>query len=97
MILQLTLPNLLELQLMMDWDDPLPIELSVKMMLWFAELLILSKIKVPRCIWSREEVKSATLHMLVDASNNAYGAVIYVRTEYIEGEVSLLFVASKTK
>ena len=80
----------------LDWDDPLPEELSVKMMSWFGELPMLSKIRVPRCLQLRE-VTSATLHVFVDASKNAYGAVVYMRSEYIEGKVSLLFVASKTK
>ena len=40
---------------------------------------------------------SVTLHVLVDASKNTYGVVIYMRSEYTEGKVSLPFVASKTK
>ena len=40
---------------------------------------------------------SATLHVFVDASKSTYGAVIYMRSEYTEGKVSLSFVASKTK
>ena len=70
--------------------------LSVKMMSWFGELPMLSKIRVPRCLQLRE-VTSATLHVFVDVSENAYGAVVYMRSEYIEGKVSLSFVASKTK
>ena len=61
----------------LDWDDPLPEEKkSVKMMSWFAELPMLSKIRVPRCLQLREEVTSTTLHVFVDASQSAYGAVI---------------------
>ena len=80
----------------LDWDDPLPEELSAKMMSWFGELPMLFKIRVPRCL-QLKEVTSATLHVFVDASENAYGAVVYMRSEYIEGKVSLSFVASKTK
>ena len=80
----------------LDWDDPLPEELSVKMMSWFGKLPMFSKIRVSRCLQSRE-VTSATLHVFVDASENAYGAVIYIRSEYIKGKVSLPFAASKTK
>ena len=81
----------------LDWDDPLPEEISVKMMSWFAELPLLSKIRVPRCLQLREEVTSATLHAFVDASQNAYGAVIYMRSKHRERNVLLSFVASKTK
>ena len=66
-------------------------------MLWFADLSMLSKIRIPRCLQLREEVTSATLHPFVDASQNAYGAVIYMRSEYRERNVLLSFVASKTK
>ena len=52
----------------LDWDDPLPEEISVKIMSWFAELPMLPKIRVPRCLQLREEVTSATLHAFVDAS-----------------------------
>ena len=48
----------------LDWDDPLPEELSAKMMSWFGELPMLSKIRVPRCLQLRE-VTSATLHVRV--------------------------------
>ena len=34
----------------LDWDDPLPEEISVKIMSWFAELPMLPKIRVPRCL-----------------------------------------------
>ena len=65
-------------------------------MSWFGELPMLPKIRVSRCLQSRE-VTSATLHMLVDACGNAYGAIVYMRSKYIEGKVSLSFVASRTK
>ena len=66
-------------------------------MSWFAELPMLSKIRVPRCL-QLKEVKSATLHMFVDASQDAYGAVVYMRSEKIGGkEIIISFVASKTK
>ena len=81
----------------LDWDDPLPEEISVKMMSWFTELPMLSKIRIPRCLQLREEVTSATLHAFVDASQNAYGAVIYMRSKHRQRNVLLSFVASKTK
>ena len=67
-----------------DWDDPLPGEISGKMILWFAELPMLSKIRVLRHLQSREAT-SATLHVFVDASQSAYRAVIYMKSEHKEG------------
>ena len=55
-------------------------------MSWFAEVSMLSRIRVPRCLQFREEVTSATLHVYVDTSKTVYVAVIYMRSEYIEGK-----------
>ena len=78
-----------------DWDDPLPEEITGKMMSWFAELPMLSKIRVPRHLQSRGATP-ATLHVFVDASQSACGAVVYMKSEHKEGN-TLSFVASKIK
>jgi len=49
-----------------DWDDLLPEDISMKMKTWFAEVIILSKIKVPRCLQPNKDATSLTLHMFVD-------------------------------
>jgi len=63
-----------------DWDNQLPKELSRKI-IWFEELISLPEIKVPRCLQLKEQVKSVYLHVFVDASQDAYGAVVYVKVE----------------
>jgi len=77
-----------------DWDDRLPENVSINIKTWFAELKMLSNIKVPRYLQSNEDV---TLHVFVDASQSAYGTVTYLRSEYENGDISVKFVASKTK
>ena len=42
-------------------------------------------------------MKSISLHTFVDASQSAYGAVAYVRTEYDDQTVSVILAAVKTK
>ena len=81
----------------MDWDDQLPKELSTKIVLWFAELALLPQIKVPRCLQLKEQVKLVCLHVFVDASQDAYGAVVYEKVEYQNETSSVRLVASKTK
>ena len=66
----------------LDWDDSVPEDLATKMISWFMELPRLPEIKVPRRLQLREEVKSVSVHVFVDASEMAYGAVVYLRFEY---------------
>ena len=60
----------------LDWDEKLPKELSTKIMLWFAELVLLPTIKVPRCLQFKKQVTVVYLHVFADASEEAYGAVV---------------------
>ena len=80
-----------------EWNDPLPENLSNKINTWLGELTMLSSINVPRCLQSNRDVKSVTLHVFVDASQLAYGTVTYLRSECENGDISVKFVASKTK
>ena len=80
-----------------DWDDTLPEEITAKVMSWLSELPMLSKIKVPRSLQSSGKAKSVLLHVFVDASQDAYRAVVYMRIEYDDRRTSVSFVISKTK
>ena len=80
----------------MDWDNTLPEELSMKMKSWFMELPELCRLRVPRCL-QLKEATSVTLQVFVDASQDAYGAVVYMRSQGVKGNVLLSFVASKTR
>lgn len=53
--------------------------------------------QVPRCLRLEENLRSQEIHTFGDASQDAYGAVIYVRTTYESGRVATRLVASKTK
>ena len=84
----------------LDWDDLFQEDLASKARKWFSELEDLPTIKVPRCLrlGQEEELLSQVLHPFVDASQDAYGAVIYSRAIYRSGTVSKrLLVAAKTR
>ena len=42
-------------------------------------------------------MKCATLHSFVDASQEAYGAAVYISVEHCDGSLSVRFVAAKAK
>ena len=79
------------------WDDLLSDELTRKINLWFSELGQLQDLRIPRCLQQKKEAKEINLHTFVDASQGAYGAVVYVRVEYKDQTVSVRLVAAKTK
>uniref|UniRef100_A0A8W8P1X9 CCHC-type domain-containing protein n=1 Tax=Magallana gigas TaxID=29159 RepID=A0A8W8P1X9_MAGGI len=82
----------------LDWDDVLSEDLISKAEKWFRELTELSLIEVPRCLRpSNGEIISTYLHTFVDASQDAYGAVVYQRCIYDNGSVSVRFVTAKSK
>jgi len=41
------------------------------------------------------EVVSVSLHVFVDASQDDYGAVVYMRSEYSDKKVLVSFITSK--
>ena len=83
----------------LEWDELCPRELIHKSQEWFGELEELPTIKIPRCLrFGQEEVLlSETLHTFVDASQDAYGAVVYSRVIYKSGLVSSRLVAAKSR
>ena len=83
----------------LEWDELCPRELIHKSQEWFCELEELPTVKVPRCLrfGPEEVVLSEALQTFVDASQDAYGAVVYLRVIYESGSVSSRLVAAKTR
>ena len=80
-----------------EWDDPLGSDLQSKVDNWFHELGGLPALCIPRCLEAMPDVKSTSLHTFVDASEEAYGAVVYIRHVYVNGTVTSRLVASKSR
>jgi len=65
-----------------DWDDPLLSKVVRKVNSWFTELEQLPNVRIPRSLREKFNVTGVSLHTFVDASQTAYGAVVYERIEY---------------
>ena len=81
----------------LEWDDEIvDSDILTKVETWLNQLNKLNDIKVPRCIRLGKDL-SITLHTFVDASQEAYGAVVYAKAVYVSGEQSCRLIAVKTK
>ena len=82
-----------------NWDQDLEGKLLTTWKRLIAGLDALKNIQIPRCYFSltSEDPVSRQLHGFCDASNKAFAAVIYLRTEHANGVVEVNFVASKTR
>ena len=82
----------------LEWDDELTEPLASCARAWFGELEKLKKVRIPRCLQRKDRsLDSMSLHTFVDASENAYGAVVYARRTYEEGSSSSEIVAAKSR
>ena len=82
-----------------DWDEKLDEITCEKIQQWFEEAHKLENVKVARCLrenQTKEEVE-VSLQAFSDASENAYGAVVYLRCRYKDGYISSSMAASKSK
>ena len=81
-----------------DWDVTLDRDMLSQWSNLIQEFERLSEISVPRCyVLLDQKIASQQLHGFCDASRQAYAAVIYLRTEYQNGHVSICVVCSKTR
>ena len=82
------------------WDDPLPDNINV-LIQWqkiISGLQFLNSVKVPRCYFdSNRTVAYSQLHGFSDASDQAFAAVVYLRSSYSDGSVEVRIVGAKTR
>ena len=82
----------------LDWDDPFGEALVRRSRNWFEELPELAQISVTRRLQPmKDEITiSSSLQTFVDASEDAYGSVVYYRNVYPSGLITSVIVAAKT-
>ena len=82
----------------LEWDDELPEPLIHAARAWFGVLSDLKQLQISICLGEkRRTFDTMSLHTFVDASQDAYGAVVYARCTYKDGSVSSNMVAAKTR
>ena len=82
----------------MTWDEPIPDTLAVVWKNWTDELHHITDYPIQRCYYDPDKKRMHNqLHGFSDASNVAYGGVVYVWTLYEDTTVSVSLVLAKTK
>jgi hypothetical protein len=81
----------------LSWDDEIDAEIYSRITTWFVELEFIPNITVPRCLQDSCNAKSVMILTFVDASNDAYGAVSYLRIVRDDESVRVTIIASKTR
>ena len=83
-----------------DWDDKLEGTELASWNSFIAELQALKDVKIPHCYFHHNDklpARSYQIHGFCDASDKAFAAVVYLRTEHSNGEVETNLIASKTQ
>ena len=84
-------------QLQVDWDESLPIQYHTHWSNFRDELPKLNHFSVPRHLFDNcENPTNIQLHGFADASEKAFGAVIYVRAE-IQNSICVRLLCSRSR
>lgn len=81
----------------LDWDTPLPSEISELWLKFVEELVAIKDVVIPRFVYDGARHKSIQIHGFSDASEMAYGACVYVRVVHVDGHVSAHLLTAKSR
>ncbi|XP_036317413.1 uncharacterized protein LOC118732388, partial [Rhagoletis pomonella] len=79
-----------------DWDELVPLNVAEDWLAHRSELPKLASLKLKRWLGTGSVV-DAEFHIFTDASEAAYAAALYCRTQNANGEIEVVLVAAKTK
>ncbi|XP_038106662.1 uncharacterized protein LOC119766284 [Culex quinquefasciatus] len=78
------------------WLDPVPESVANEWRRFRKQLPALNDFRVSRCVYD-EGAERVELHGYSDASDDAYGASVYARNIYPDGEITMRLICSKSK
>ncbi|XP_049302953.1 uncharacterized protein LOC125776112 [Bactrocera dorsalis] len=79
-----------------DWDEPVPSEIARDWLAHRRELQQLSALKLSRWLGT-SKTSDSQYHIFTDASEVAYAAALYCRTQFPDGTIKVVLVAAKTR
>jgi hypothetical protein len=84
------------LRSVIGWDDKLPGSLEEDWQKWTKALTMLTEVKIPRWYGKMGDKAEIDLHVLCDASEQAFSAVAYFRSRSYD-DVKTSLVAAKSR
>ncbi|XP_043243765.1 uncharacterized protein LOC122392683 [Amphibalanus amphitrite] len=81
----------------LGWDEPLPEPERSVWLQWVSEKEQLGEVSIQRCLVPSGKIEATQLHVFCDASEDAFGAVAYLRTTDEHGRHACRFVMAKTR
>ena len=82
----------------LGWDETVSPSDMQRWNDWLDSLPALQDVEIPRCVKpSGFELKSSQLHCFCDASQTNYGAVIYMRSVSVTGEIHYSFIVARSR
>ncbi len=85
-------------KLHLDWDTPVPDTIATEWQRWISTVPAIASHPINRRLRPLDvPILSQQIHGFSDASANAYGAVVYLRTVYQNADVSIVLITSKAR
>lgn len=84
-------------QLRINWDESLPLDIYNTFLEYERQFSSLNNLHIPRRIISLDNFHVIELHGFCDASQNAYGACVYVKSVDLNGNISSNLLCAKSK
>lgn len=80
-----------------DWDEHVSTEVEKLWKVWLTHVRNLQSLEVPRYVPFSSNQGESELHIFTDASERAYAAAVYLRSQLSDGTVSVNLLAAKAK